>query len=139
MRLRRLELVGVALQPDQALDAGVEFQRIERLAQEIVGAGHDPLQAIVALRLGGDDDDRHETRRRLLLQSAANVEAVASRRHEIEKHDVGRLRRAGRQHLVGGADDRHVMSFTGQQTIQEPGTDVVVIGDEYRRGGGHLG
>jgi hypothetical protein len=31
-----------------------------------------------------------------------------------------------------------VMSFAGQQTLQEPGTDVIVIGDEYRRGSGHL-
>ena len=37
-RLGRLEIVGVALQPDQRLDAGVELQRIERLAQEIVGS-----------------------------------------------------------------------------------------------------
>jgi hypothetical protein len=112
---------------------------IERLAQEIVGAGEDTLEAIVALRLRGDDDDRHETRRRLLFESAANVEAVASRRHEIEEHDIRRLRRAGRQHLVGGANHRHVMSFAGQQTVQEPGTDVVVIGDENRRGRCHLG
>ena len=103
-RLGRLEIVGVALQPDQRLDAGVELQRIERLAQEIVGAGQDAFQAIVALRLRGDDHDRHETRRLLLFELTADVEAVAARRDEIEEHDVRRLRGAGRQHLVRGAD-----------------------------------
>ena len=48
-RLGGFELVGVALQPDERVDARMELQRIEWLAEKIVGTRLEAFQSIVTL------------------------------------------------------------------------------------------
>ena len=46
-RFRGFELVGISLQTDEGANARVQLRHIEGLADEIVGAGIDPIQTIL--------------------------------------------------------------------------------------------
>src|ERR1700682_1312733 len=103
-RLGRLELVGVAFQTDQRLDARVQFESVERLDDEIVGPRLETFEAIVTLRLRGDDDHWHQSSRRLLFETPADIEAVPTWCNEVEQHQVGCPSGAGWNDVVGRAD-----------------------------------
>ena len=59
-----------------------------------------PSQAIVAIATARSTMTTGTKRvDGLLLEPAADLEAVAARRHEIDEHEVGRIGGAGRQSL----------------------------------------
>jgi hypothetical protein len=115
----------------------VEFHHVERLAHEVVGAGVDAGKALVTIVLRRDNDDGNEARFRLILQPPADLEPMAARGDEIEHDEIGRRRRACREHLVGGGHDRHVMSLAQQEALEKSGADFVVVCDENGRRCGH--
>jgi hypothetical protein len=63
--------------------------RVERLGDEIVGAGFESLDAILGLLKRGDEHDRNQPRPRVGLQRPADVEAVGRRHHHVEQDQVG--------------------------------------------------
>ena len=70
-RLGRLEFVGELLQLEKRTHAREEFFRIDGLAEEVVGAGFDSLEAVLAGGQAGDHHDWDEPRERIILQLAA--------------------------------------------------------------------
>ena len=111
----------------------MQLRRIERLVEEIVGAGLDPLQAIVAIGLRRHDHDRRQPRGRMFFQRPAHVEAVPAGRDQIEEHEIGRRRLTGGEHLAAGVDELHVMTFAGEQPFEKTRARFVVVGHKDRR------
>ena len=78
---------GAVLQQD--LGANEELSRVERLVQEIVGAGLEPAQPDLAVARRGEEHDRDEPADRMRLQPAAHRDAVEPRHVDVEKDEVG--------------------------------------------------
>ena len=76
----------IALPPEQRVDAGQQFARVERLRQVIVGAGVQALDPILELALGG----QHQDRRRAALSPnlTGQVVAVELRHHDVQDQQV---------------------------------------------------
>ena len=111
----------------------MQLRCVERLGDEVVRPGVDALQLVLFVPLRGDDHDGDESRRRVFLQLPADLEAVALRRHQVDQHQVWRMRRAGAQHRVGRLHDGDAVPFTREEALQESRARFIVIGNEDRR------
>ncbi len=78
------------LEPGQRTDPRDQRDLVDRLGQEIVGAGFEAAHAVRRLVERGDEDDRQVRGRELALQQAANLEAVHARHHDVEQDDVAK-------------------------------------------------
>ena len=128
------QFVGQHLQPDEALHPGDQRNVVDRLGEEVVGAGFEPGHPVRRLVEGGDDDDRDMGGARIGLQAPAGLEAVHARHHDVEKDDVA---------LAAGADlDRlrpvhcgdHLEVLGRQARLEELYIGDVVVDDENSRG-----
>ena len=63
-RLGGVEIVGVALDPHQRAHARAQLVRVERLGDEVVGAGLEALDPVLGLMQRGDEHDRDQPGRR---------------------------------------------------------------------------
>src|SRR5256885_459071 len=73
------------------LRANEELLRIERLAQEVVGARGDPAKAGLAVARRRENDDRDQTAYRMRLESLAHGDPVELWHVDVEQHEVGLL------------------------------------------------
>ena len=71
------------------LRANEELLRIERLAQEVVGARGDPAKAGLAVARRRENDDRDQTAYRMRLESLAHGDPVELWHVDVEQHEVG--------------------------------------------------
>ena len=78
-------------QPHQRAHAGEERDVVDRLGQEIVGAGLEAAQPVGDVRQRRHHDDRNVGGARVGLQPAAYLEPVHARHHHVEQDDVGQL------------------------------------------------
>ena len=125
------------LEPHQALDAAEQGNVIDRLGEEIIGAGFQAAHPVFRLVKGGHHDDRNMLRGGIGLDALAHFDAVNARHHHVEKHDVGlgALHRFQRIHAVHGGDDFEIFGrkLGFQQT--DIGEDVV----DDKNAGCHFG
>ena len=64
---------------------------VDRLGEEIVGAGLEPLHLVRRLVERRDHDHRHVHGPGRALDAAADLEAVHARHHDVEQHHVDAL------------------------------------------------
>ena len=88
-RLAHAKLVHHHLQAHQAAHAREQRGIVDRLGEEIVGAGIEPRDAVGRLVERGDHHDRHMGGLGIGLDAAADFEAVHARHHDVEQDDVG--------------------------------------------------
>ena len=117
------QLVGQHLEPHEALDPGHELQVVDRLGQEVVGAGLEPANAVGNLVERGDHDDRDVRGCRIALETPANLEAVHVRHHHVEQHDIDLGVLAG-LYRVGAVERGEHLEILSQ----EPGFEQLHIG-----------
>ncbi len=120
-------LVVQRLEARQVLDAGDERDVVDRLGDEIVGAGFQPLHLVGGLIERRHHDDRHVRRLGRGLDAAADLEAVHARHHDVEQHHVDALGPQDGQRLLAGKCRQHLEVFGGEPGIQQfdIGQDVV--------------
>ena len=99
-RLGRVEVVRVALQTHERTRARLQLVRIHRLGQEIVGAGVDALNLVLALVQRGDEHDRRQPCRGVALDSLADVVPAELRHQHIHQHEIGMRGRHHRRALL---------------------------------------
>jgi len=73
----------------QVADAGLHFDQVERLADEVARAGLQGAQLVA--RLGGDDQHRHVTIEFDLLQRGQHFKAVHDGHLQVEQDQVEML------------------------------------------------
>ena len=112
----QLQLVQHHFQPQQRAEAGEQRLVLDRLGEEIIGAGLEPAHPVLLLAQGGDHDDRNMGGLGRLPEPTADLEAVHARHHDVEQHDVGALG----LHLV----ERFLAALGGD--------DLVILGSQFR-------
>ena len=101
-------------QPHQAAHARKQRGIVERLGQEVVGPGVQPLQPVAGLVERRHHDDGNMGRRRLALEAATDIEAVHARHHHVQQDDVGLAALADRQG-VGPVERGHDVEILGRK------------------------
>jgi hypothetical protein len=79
------------LQADERTHAGKQRQFVDRLGEEIVGAGLEAAHAVLGLGQGRHHDDGNVHGPRIRLQALADLEAVHAGHHDVQQDDVGRI------------------------------------------------
>ena len=131
---RSRELVGQQLQPDQALHARHQLQVVDRLGQEIVGAGLEAADAVGNLVERGDHDDWDVRGRRIAFQPPADLEAVHVGHHHVEQHDIDLAVLAGLDGVGPVGRSQHLEIFGKQPNLEQPHIGRNVVDDEDARG-----
>ena len=121
------KLVGHHLEADEAAHAGEQREIVDRLGQEIVGAGIEPGDAVARLVERGDHDDRDMGDLGIGLDAAADFETVHAGHHHVQQHDVGQFRGDAGQRLLAAARRQDFEIFGRQLRFQQldVGEDVV--------------
>ena len=104
--------------------------RVERLGDEIVGAGFESLDAILGLLERGDQHDRNQPRTGVGLQRPADVEAVGRRHHHVEQHQVRRVAPDPLEGRGTARDGVDAVAVAGQQRSHEAPVGFDVVDDE---------
>jgi len=116
------QFVGDLFQTQQRASARQQFVQVDGLAQKIVGAGIDSLDAIFG---GGEASDQHDGREagfRGSFDAAADFEAVHARHHDVEQDQVG---------AEGGA-----FRYGGAAVGSVPDFETFAAQEEFQRGAG---
>ena len=122
---RRRQAAGA---PQDALDAGQQFARAERLAHVVVGAHLDADDAIDLFGARSQHDHRHVRPR---AQFTAQGQPVLTRHHHVEHDDVGLGAVQHLAHLPRVPRDRDLDRVLAQVLRQQIADVGVVIDDEY--------
>ena len=130
-RFGAVELVGVALDAQQRADARPQLGRVERLADEIVGAGLDPADAARGVVERRDEHDRNEPRGRILLDRPTRLEPVDVRHHHVHQDEIGRLGANEPQRFGAVGSRPHGVAVGRQQRFDQPGIARDVIDDQH--------
>ena len=124
------ELVGQHLQPHQAPHPRHQLQVVDRLGQEIVGAGFKPADAVRHVIERGNHHDRDMRGRRIALQPPADLETVHVGHHHVEQHDVDLAVLAGLQRVGAVAGGQHLEIFGEQPDLEQLHIGRNVVDDE---------
>jgi hypothetical protein len=107
---------------------------IGRLAQEVIGAGGESLDAIRNGVDCADENHRRQPRRAIALDLPAHVESVQARHRDVEQHDVRRLPTNRLERLRSIARRDHRIPMRGEQPFVHPTDRLVIVGDQNNRG-----
>ena len=96
-----------------ALDPHDQLARLPRLGDVVVGPALEPDNLVLLGGLGGEHDDGQVAGGQRLAQPPARLVAIHLRHHDVEQHDVGRLRGGERHRLlaVAGLGDLEARGF----------------------------
>ena len=138
-RLGGLEVVGQPLQLDQRADPRVELLRIDRLAEEVVGAGFEAFDPGRPLLQRADEDHRRQAGLGDVLQRRADVEAGDVGHDHVEQHEIRVLavHEVERVASVGRGQDLVALAF--EQLAKRRDVRLVVVDNQYAAGTGHMG
>ncbi len=87
-----LQFVGELLEFEQRLDAREEFFRKDRFVEEIVGAGFNAAEAILAVAQSGNENDGDEAGRRIFFQLTAKIVAGFAGHDDVEQDEIREAR-----------------------------------------------
>ena len=129
LRLGALERVQRVLHLQQRRRTDAELRLVDRLGDEVVGAGFDRKQAILPRRLRGDHDHRHIVTVGIPADAAAHFETVHGRHHHVEQHEVDVQAQFG-ESLDAVARRLGLVSERTHQRRGDPPGHFVVVDDE---------
>jgi hypothetical protein len=130
-RRRRVEVVGVPLHPDQGANPRQQFVRIDRLCEEIVGAGVESLDAGVGVSERRDQHHGREPGAAIPLDPLAHFEAILPGHHDVEQHDVGVERAHRHECRVPVVCDVHGIPSRPEKPFEESGDRWIVVHDQH--------
>ena len=92
---------------------------VERLLDEVVGAGFDGRGALL-IAAGRDHDDRQQLCGWLRSQPATHFVAVEAWHDHVQEHQVRRLGRHHAQSLLAGGRGHQVVAARPQHRLEQP-------------------
>lgn len=84
-----LQFVGVILHPQQGSNAGEQFDRKDGFVKEIIGAGFNAANLVLAVAQPGNHDDGNQARFGNALPFAAKFISTFFGHHHIQQNQVG--------------------------------------------------
>jgi hypothetical protein len=120
-------LVGQHLEPREISDPLHERDVVDWLGQKVVGPRLEPLHPVSRLIERRDDDHRYVLRAQLGFDAAAGLEAIHTRHHHIEQHDIHALAQADLQRLPRAPRRARLEILGGEARLEQLpiGVDVV--------------
>jgi hypothetical protein len=119
-----------ALDPEQRPHAGEQLRLVDRLREEIVGAGLDALHALLGGIEGGHHDHRQHRGRLRLAELLAHLVARHPRHHDVEQHEVGTLGFHLLERLLPGRRRHHGIALRPQQVGEQLDVDRRIVDHE---------
>ena len=121
----------VALEPRERPDPGEQLGLVERLGEEVVGAGLEPLQAL-RTATGGDHHDREELGAWVLPDPAADLAAVHAGHLHVEQDDVDLRRLEQVEGLLPARGGQHLVVAWREHGVEESQVRRLVVDREHR-------
>ncbi len=121
-------------QPQQRLDAGDQFLRLDRLHQIAVGTVVQRLDPVA--RVAGRSrrmQDQRAAALRVVLDDAADVQAVDVRQLHVEQHQVRRIAAHQRQRRLAGRRFQHRIVRSAQDAALDVARALVVVDHQHQR------
>ena len=78
-----------ACRPEDREDARLELRRVERFADEVVGAGAEPVDELLGVIDRGQDEDGQRCLVERLADEAADLDPAHARHHPVEDQEIG--------------------------------------------------
>src|ERR1700740_1687832 len=103
---------------------------VNGLAEEIIGAAHDPLNAIVSARQPRNQDDWYEASLRLGLDGETCRKPGLARHHHVEQRQIHRLLMEGSQCPFAVLRADNAVAFRSQESREEVTIRLVIISDQ---------
>ena len=114
-----------------SLDPGDQFPGGEGFGDVVVGAQFQAQDAIVFPRPGGEKDDRNGAESGIAAQTAAHIEAVSARNHDVQKEEHGRLALGVGDQVCRGAVDAYTKTCGFQMMLYQTGNIRIIFEDAY--------
>ena len=130
-----LDLVLVALDAQERAHARQQLAVVERLGDEVVGAGLDRL-GLLRPDAGGDHDHRQERGVLVRADAAAHGVAVHPRHDHIEEDEIRVVLLDQLQRLFPGHGRKHLVAARHEHCLEEPDVLRNVVDDEDLGSGG---
>ena len=108
----------------QSADAGKQFRVGEWLHQVVVGAGIEPADAVGRAASGGQHQDRQVA---ACPQLPADFQAVDAGHHQVEHHEIGRVRAGLFERLRAAEGNLDVVALGAEDTLDSAGNHRVVV------------
>ena len=116
-----------------AAESGEELRLVERLGEEVVGAGIEPGDDVVDRRAPGQQDHGQRDRPRVCPQAAADLEAIHPGQADVEQDEVRDDLERGRQPRRPVVRGDRSIAGTLEQRGQQGAVRRVVLDDEDGR------
>ena len=128
-RFGGVEVVRVPFEPKQERTR-LQLRALTGLVREVVRAGVDAADAILAVLQRRDEDDRDQPRRFVGFHEPADLEAGQPGHHHVQEEQIGRLARHQRQDIVAAARPRDLVTVASQDPRQEIKVRFHVVGHD---------
>ena len=124
------QFVDDELQPGERANARDERNLVDRFRQEIVGSGFESFHPITRLIERRHQDDRDMRGRGIVLETAADVEAIHPRHHDVEQNHIERRTSTDLQGLEPVARRTDLEIFSGETRFQQSHVGKNVVHDQ---------
>ena len=128
------QFIRQVLQPHERAHTGQQREFVDRLRQEIIGAGLQPGKAVRRTIQCRHHDDREMRGLRGRFQPAANLIPVHARHHDIEQHHIAFATLADIERLGPGHGGDHGEVFRSQPRFQQTDVRKNIVNDQHARG-----
>ena len=129
----RVELVAQAPDTQQRAQAGAQLDAVDRLVEEIVGAGFESLDFALGVGERGQHHDRDEEGAARRLQAPADLEAVEARHHDVEQDGVGAFPCHQLEGLLSVFGGEQPVAVVLQDRLGQHPVPSLVVDDQHRR------
>ena len=132
-----LELVEQCLHPQERADPRAQLRELERLAEEIVGAGGQPGHPRVEIGHGGEDHDRGQREARIGLEPLAQLDAADPLHVNVREDQIRRGHLDVAQRRLGRRGHAHGVAELDELIPEHLAHVELVLDDENRGVQGH--
>ena len=127
-----LDRVVVPLDSNQGAYPGQQLGLVERLVDEVVGAGLDGADLLL-FSARSDHDHRQESRPWIFADPAADLVPIHSRHQDVQQNEVWALLAQHVQGFLSGGRRGHPESLRRQHRLEQADVWRQIIHDEYER------
>jgi hypothetical protein len=136
-RFSGLEIVGQPLEPHQRTDTRLQLLGIDRLVEEVVGAGVEAGESGLALLRAADQHHRREAGGGVPFDLDADVQPGDAGHEHVEQHEVGPLAPDDLERVAAVGRGQHGVVGSFEQLSQPTQVGRVIVDDQHLSGFRH--
>jgi hypothetical protein len=125
--------VAVSIETGDRPHPGSQFDAVERLRDEVVGAGFDAADSRLAIAQRRHHDHRDFGDGRIGAQLPAHRVAIEVRHVHVEQHEIGSHLAGQAQRRLSRFGEHEMIAARSEHQFQHPPRDAIVAGQENGR------